>query len=72
MAALSQDQQIRILAAEVEPAVGEPGTVLDDRLSIGCGLDALRPTRVQRAGRGAMSAEELLRGFPIPPGTRLT
>ena len=26
---------------------------------------------VQRAGRGVMSADELLRGFAIPPGTRL-
>lgn len=64
-------ERIRILAAEVESRSGEPGEVLDDRLLIGCGADALRPIRVQRAGRGAMSAEELLRGFPIAPGTRL-
>jgi methionyl-tRNA formyltransferase len=47
------------------------GAVLDDHLLISCGDDALRPTRVQRAGRAPMSADELLRGFPIPPGTRL-
>jgi len=47
------------------------GLILDDRLLIACGGDALRPVRVQRAGRGAMSVDELLRGFPIPPGTRL-
>ena len=45
-------------------------TVLDDRLTIACGEGALRPTLVQRAGRGAMSAEELLRGFPIADGNR--
>ena len=64
-------ERVRILSAEVEPASGDPGRVLDDGLLIGCGPDALRPTRVQRAGRGAMSTEELLRGFPIPAGTRL-
>ncbi|NNM76242.1 methionyl-tRNA formyltransferase, partial [Sphingomonas sp. ID1715] len=64
-------ERVRILAAEIEPVAGEPGQVLDDRLLIGCGADALRPVRVQRAGRGAMSMEELLRGFPIPAGTQL-
>lgn len=64
-------ERIRILSAEVEPISGEPALLLDERLLIGCGADALRATRVQRAGRGAMSADELLRGFPIPVGTRL-
>lgn len=64
-------ERVRVLAAAVERASGEPGRVIDDRLLIACGADALRPTLVQRAGRGAMSADELLRGFPIPAGTRL-
>ncbi|PZO91918.1 MAG: methionyl-tRNA formyltransferase [Sphingomonas sanxanigenens] len=49
----------------------EPGVVLDDQLAIGCGKGAIRPEIVQRAGRGAMTVTELLRGFPIPAGTRL-
>lgn len=65
-------ERIRVLAAEIEPVPGEPGLVLDAGLLIGCGAEALRPTRVQRGGRAAMSAEELLRGFPIPAGTRLS
>jgi len=65
-------ERIRILSAEVRAATGEPGRILDDHLLIGCGANSLRPTRVQRAGRGAMSAGELLRGFPIPAGTRLS
>jgi len=64
-------ERIRILSAEVEQQPGEPGLVLDERLLIGCRADALRPIRVQRAGRGAMSTDDLLRGFPIPVGTRL-
>lgn len=64
-------ERIRILAATVEPAPGEPGLILDERLAIGCGTDSLRATLVQRAGRSAMPASELLRGFPIAPGSRL-
>jgi methionyl-tRNA formyltransferase len=49
----------------------EHGSVLDDGLTIACGSGAIRPTKVQRAGRGLMATADLLRGFPIPPGTRL-
>jgi methionyl-tRNA formyltransferase len=65
-------ERVRILSAEVEAAAGAPGLVLDGHLLIGCGADSLRPTRVQRGGRGAMSSEELLRGFSVPAGTRLS
>jgi methionyl-tRNA formyltransferase len=70
---LIADERIRVLAAAVTRHRGAaaPGTVLDDHLSIACGEDVLRPTRVQRAGRGAMEAEALLRGFAIPAGTVL-
>jgi methionyl-tRNA formyltransferase len=64
-------ERIRILAAEVAEGKETPGTILDDALSIACGSGAIRPLKVQRAGRGVMSAAELLRGFPIPAGTRL-
>jgi methionyl-tRNA formyltransferase len=65
-------ERIRLLSAEIEAQAGVAGLVLDDKLLIGCGPDALRPTRVQRAGRGVMTTDELLRGFPIPAGTRLS
>ncbi|MFS0736345.1 methionyl-tRNA formyltransferase [Sphingomonas sp. 1P06PA] len=64
-------ERIRILAALVVGENGAPGTVLDDRLTIACGRGAIRPVQLQRAGRGAMAASELLRGFFIPAGTRL-
>lgn len=66
-------ERLRILAAEVIAGEGDAGMVVDDRLTIGCGARGglLRATRVQRAGKGAMAAGDLLRGFPIPSGTRL-
>jgi methionyl-tRNA formyltransferase len=64
-------ERIKLLAAEPVDAEGPPGTVLDDALTIACAEGALSPRLVQRAGRGVMTPAELLRGFPIPPGTRL-
>ncbi len=64
-------ERVRVLAAEVVDAAGAPGTVVDAALTIACAEGALRPTLVQRAGRGAMTPAELLRGFAIPEGTLL-
>jgi methionyl-tRNA formyltransferase len=64
-------ERVRVLAADVVHATGASGLVVDDALTIACGERAIRPMVVQRAGRGAMAAAELLRGFAIRPGTRL-
>lgn len=64
-------ERIKILAAEIEVMEGAAGTILDDRLLIGCGTGSIRPTLVQRAGKGAMAATEMLRGFAVAPGTVL-
>ncbi len=64
-------ERIKLLAAEGVEGSGDAGMVLDDALTIGCGSGCIRPLRVQRAGRGAMSPSELLRGFAIAPGTVL-
>ena len=66
-------ERIKVLAADVLPFSfpGGEGATVDDGLTIACGSGALRPTLVQRAGGKPMIAAELLRGFPIPAGTRL-
>ena len=64
-------ERIRVLEAQVVPLTGAAGKVLDGDLTIACGTGAIRPTLVQRAGRGVMTPAELLRGFSIPAGTRL-
>lgn len=66
-----QGERFRILAAHVEHHAGAPGALLDDSLLIGCGHDAIRPMLIQRAGKGAMSPGELLRGFDMPAGSRV-
>jgi methionyl-tRNA formyltransferase len=64
-------ERIKILAAAVETQDGPAGTVMDERLLIACGSGSIRPALVQRAGKGAMAAGEMLRGFAVPPGTVL-
>jgi methionyl-tRNA formyltransferase len=62
-------ERIRVLAAEAGAASAEPGTVVDGRLTIACGEGALRPLRVQRAGKAPVDTDAFLRGFSLPEGT---
>ena len=67
-------ERIKVLAAtEASPAVdAPPGTVIDEALTIACGEDsALRPTRLQRAGKTSMGTDAFLRGRSIEAGTQL-
>jgi len=65
-------ERLTILAADLVPVSGPAGTTIDDRLTVACGEGAVRPTLVKRAGKRAMSAEEMLRGFAVPKGTTLS
>jgi methionyl-tRNA formyltransferase len=65
-------ERIKLIEGDPGPGSGEPGEVIDHRLTIACATGAVRPLLVQRAGRAPMGPQELLRGFPISPGTILT
>ena len=67
-------RRIKVLAAEIVEGrrAGTPGEILDHRLTVACGRGALRPTRVQRAGRRQMSVDDLLRGLALAAGSRLS
>ena len=64
-------ERIKVLRASLAGGSGAPGEVLDDQLTVACGSGAVRFIELQRAGKKSMPAAEVLRGFPIPPGTRL-
>lgn len=64
-------ERIKVLSAAVMDLSGAPGEVLDGQLTIACGKGAIRPLAVQRAGRGVLTSNELLRGFSILIGTHL-
>ena len=64
-------QRLRILEGTPKDLEGEPGEVLDNKLTVACGHGAFQITRAQRPGRAAMDAATLLRGFPVAAGTKV-
>ena len=62
--------RVKALLSRVEPGAGSPGDLLDG-LRVATGDGAVRLLRVQREGKAAQDADEFLRGWPLPPGTRL-
>ncbi len=70
--AMLGDEVLKVLDAAPEAGSVPPGTVLDAALLVACGTGSLRLLRLQRPGRAPMDAAALLRGFPVPAGTRLT
>lgn len=63
--------RVKVHMATAGEGEGRPGAVLDDRLLIACGEGAARLTRLQREGKGAMDADDVLRGNALPAGTAL-
>jgi len=65
-----QPARIKILRCETADGSGAAGELLDDRLRVGCGDGAIRILELQRAGKAPMTAQEFLRGTPLPAGAR--
>jgi methionyl-tRNA formyltransferase len=57
--------RVKILRTTKGIGVGQPGRVLDDKLTIACGTGAVQLLELQRAGKQPMAADEFLRGMPI-------
>jgi methionyl-tRNA formyltransferase len=64
--------RIKVLRTTKGIGEGQPGTVLDDRLTIACGEGSVRIVELQRAGKQPMAAEEFLRGTSVAPATILS
>lgn len=64
-------ERVKLLQADIIKESGTAGTTLDDQFTIACGKGALKPVLLQRAGKKAMTLEEVLRGFSIPKDTVL-
>jgi len=65
------DARVKVLRASLAEGSGAPGTVCDERLTIACGSGAVRLLHVQKAGKQPMSAEDFLRGNPVPKASVL-
>lgn len=70
---LHGETQLKVYRVRPVEGAGPPGTVLEatDGLIVACGTGAVAITDVQREGRSRMSAEALLKGYPIEPGALL-
>jgi methionyl-tRNA formyltransferase len=66
-----EGERVKLLLAEVVEAAGTPGTVLDEDFTIACGSCAIRPLRLQRAGKPVLERAEFLRGRAVAAGTVL-
>ena len=64
--------RVKILRCEVAKGSGEPGELLDDRLTIACKIGAIRVLELQRAGKPPMKADAFLNGTPLQPPMRFT
>lgn len=62
---------VKVLEAKVVDGSGHPGSLLDQRFTLGCGAGALRLVRVQRAGKPATDGEAFLRGLRLDTGAVL-
>ena len=66
------EDRVKLHAAELAQGTGAPGEILDQTMTIACGTGAIRPLRLQKAGKPAMEVDEFLRGNAAEPGTRLS
>jgi len=68
-----EGERIKLLKAEVVASdeAATPGQVLDSDFAIACSSGAIRPLRLQRAGKPAMDRAEFLRGRSVEAGTKL-
>ena len=64
-----EGERVKLLLAEVVEGAGAPGAVLDADFTIACGSGAIRPLRLQRAGKPVLEWAEFLRGRPVAAGT---
>ncbi len=61
-------QRVKLLRSELADGKGAPGELLDDAMTVACGVGAVRLVMLQRAGKGAMKADEFLRGADLKIG----
>ena len=65
---------VKIFDAEVinnNKKYDKSGIVLDHKLLISCGIGAIRLLKIQREGKKVLSANEVLNGWRVEPGTKI-
>ena len=65
-------ERLKLLRTTLDDGSGEPGEILDDRLTVACGDGAVRLIELQRAGGKPVGAGEFLRGAKLEEGLVLS
>ena len=60
-----QGERYKILKATLSDLKGQPGTVLDDNLTVACGTKSIKIQEIQRQGKNIQKAIEFLLGSKI-------
>lgn len=69
-----KEEPIKVLQARIFPQSTrqEPGTILDDKLFVACGLGTVvQLTQLQRPGKSVVDVDSFLNGYPIEAGEKL-
>ncbi|WP_206523244.1 MULTISPECIES: methionyl-tRNA formyltransferase [unclassified Mesorhizobium] len=65
-------ERLKLLRSTLSQGAGEPGGILDDRLTVACGSGAIRLVEVQRAGGRPIAAQEFLHGAKLEKGMKFS
>ena len=63
--------RVKIIKAKETNSSGEPGKIIDDRLTIACLKNSVQILELKKEGKQKMTAEEFLRGHHIKVGQKL-
>ena len=63
--------RVKIIKAKETNSSGEPGKIIDDRLTIACLKNSVQILELKKEGKQKMTAEEFLRGHHIKIGQKL-
>ena len=66
-----ENERFKVLRANKSSATGKPGSVLDEKLTIGCKSDSIQILEIQRQGKNKQTTKEFLLGNKIVNGSIL-
>ena len=69
---LFQGERYKILKATLSDLEGQPGSVLDDNLTVACGTKSIKIQEIQRQGKSKQKVAEFLLGSKIKKNLTLT
>ena len=68
---LFKNERIKILKAKEVNKIGHESEILDNKLTVGCSVNAIQIIRLQKEGKREMDVAEFLAGNNFKKGTKL-